>query len=260
VKAFFEKRKEKLYNLKEMDRDLLLYKVMPHFVLEIIRKYFRLEVEGIENIPKRGKGIIVPNHSGYAGFDAFMLGHEIYKRMGRIPRILAHHLWFLTPATSIPLEKMGITEATANNGLHLLKKNNLVILFPEGEYGNFKPTKNRYRLQEFKRGFVRMALQTGAPIIPTVVIGAEETHITLKQLKFTKYLLGTVLPLPLNVIPLPAKWKIKFLKPIELPHDPDRVNDVDFVHRTARDVQDMIQEAITEELDLRDRVYLLKRK
>jgi hypothetical protein len=129
MKAFFEKRKSKVFNLKEMDRDLLMYKVMPHFILELIRKYFRLEVEGAEYIPKRGRALIVPNHSGYAGFDAFMLGHEIHNRTKRVPRILAHHLWFITKATALPLEKMGITEATTNNGMALLKKNNMGSYF-----------------------------------------------------------------------------------------------------------------------------------
>src|SRR3984957_366696 len=145
MKNFFEKN-EKIFGLKDLDRDRLLYRVMPRLVLEIIRKYFRLKVEGAENLPKRGRGIVVPNHSGYSGFDAFMLGNEIRNHTGRIPRIPAHHLWFLNKSTTIPLEKMGITETTTNNGLDLLKKNNIIILFPEGEYGNFKPTKNKYRL------------------------------------------------------------------------------------------------------------------
>src|ERR1700722_11927878 len=129
MKNFFEKN-EKIFGLKDLDRDRLLYRVMPRLVLEIIRKYFRLKVEGAENLPKRGRAIVVPNHSGYAGFDAFMLGNEIRNQTGRVPRILAHHLWFIHKATAIPLEKMGITEATMNNGLSLLKKNNIVILFP----------------------------------------------------------------------------------------------------------------------------------
>jgi 1-acyl-sn-glycerol-3-phosphate acyltransferase len=150
---------------------------------------------------------------------------------------------------------MGITEATTNNGLALLKKNNAVILFPEGEYGNFKPTKKKYRLQEFKRGFVRMAILTRSPIIPTIVIGAEETHITLSQLKFTKYLIGTVLPLPLNVIPLPAQWKIKFLKPIYLDYPASAAEDRDLVHKIARQVKDLIQFHIDQEIRKRNVIY-----
>jgi 1-acyl-sn-glycerol-3-phosphate acyltransferase len=169
---FFEK-KEKIFGLKNLNRDELLYRVMPRLVLEIIKKYFRLHVEGSENLPKNGSALIVPNHSGYAGFDAIMIGNEIRNLTGRVPKILAHHLWFIHKTTAVPFEKMGLTEATLNNGLGLLKKKDLVILFPEGEYGNFKPTRKRYHLQEFKRGFVRMALMTRSPIVPTVVIGAK---------------------------------------------------------------------------------------
>ncbi len=254
MKAFFDKS-EKIFDLKSLQTDQLLFRVMPRFVLEIIRKYFRLEVEGAENIPRRGRCIVVPNHSGYAGFDAFMLGNEIRNQSERVPRILAHHLWFINKATAIPLEKMGIAEATMNNGLALLQKNNIIMLFPEGEYGNFKPTRKKYRLQKFKRGFVRMALMSKSPILPVVIIGAEETHINLSQLKWTKYLIGTVLPLPLNVIPLPAKWFIKFLKPIHLDYPPEAANDRELVHRISEQVRESLQFNINQELQKRVKIY-----
>jgi 1-acyl-sn-glycerol-3-phosphate acyltransferase len=252
---FFKKSKEKIFNLAELPRDVLLYRIMPKFILEIVRKYFRLEVEGIENIPKKGRALLVPNHSGYSGFDATLLGYEIYNRIHRIPRILTHSLWFFTKATAIPAEKMGFIEATTDNGLKLLKKNNLVVIFPEGEQGNFKPTSHRYRLQEFKRGFVRMALATKAPIVPVLIIGAEETHINLRKLKFTKYLFGSVFPLPLNVIPLPAKWKIKFLEPIELPFHEDAINDNELVHEIAADIQEKMQVELSKELANRKYIF-----
>jgi 1-acyl-sn-glycerol-3-phosphate acyltransferase len=258
MKNFFEKRREKLFNLKELPRDILLYRVMPRFFLEIIRKYFRLEVEGLEHIPKKGRALIIPNHSGYSGFDAVLLTHEIFARTHRIARVLTHHLWFITPATAIPAQKMGFIEASMKNGLDQLKKNNLVILFPEGEYGNFKPSDRRYRLQEFKRGFVRMAIATGAPIIPVVIIGAEETHINLRQLKFTKYLFGTVLPLPLNVLPLPAKWHIRFLEPIYLPYKPEAARDQELVYEIASDLREKMQKAIRQELSKREFIYSKK--
>ncbi|RYZ63485.1 MAG: hypothetical protein EOP05_23475, partial [Proteobacteria bacterium] len=143
----------------------LIYRVFPHFVAEIARKYFRLQVEGTENIPRRGPALICPNHSGYSGFDALLLAHEISKSTGRIPRVLTHHLWFATKATSVPAEKLGFIEANTANATAQLKKNNLVNLFPEGEYGNFKPTVERYQIQEFKRGFIRLAIQRQCPII-----------------------------------------------------------------------------------------------
>lgn len=238
-----------------MDAETLMYRVMPHLVMEIARKYFRLEVEGTENLPRRGAGLITPNHSGYSGFDAVLLSHEIYKATGRVPRVLTHHFWFLTKATAVPAEKVGFVEASMSNGLKHLNKNSLVVLFPEGEQGNFKPTTKRYHLQEFKRGFVRMALQQQCPIIPTLIIGAEETHINLTRLKFSKYLRGVVLPLPLNVIPLPAKWKIKFLPPITLPYKASAAEDAELVKELSQDVREEMQKALSDEVSKRTSAF-----
>jgi 1-acyl-sn-glycerol-3-phosphate acyltransferase len=255
MKNFFAKPKQGLFGLKDLPRDVLLYRVMPYLLLEIVRKYLRVTIEGIENIPTTGRGLIIPNHSGFSGFDAVVLGHEIFKATGRIPRVLTHHLWFMNQVTSLPAQKMGFVEATTKNGLGLLKKNNLVMLFPEGENGNFKPTSQRYRLQEFKRGFIRMALQSKSPIIPTLIIGAEETHINLRKLKFSKFLAGSVLPLPLNVIPLPARWNIRFLEPIDFPFKPEAANDSELVRELASDVRERMQRAINKELKKRGGVY-----
>ncbi|MNT61393.1 hypothetical protein D3C72_1990380 [compost metagenome] len=101
-----------------------------------------------------------------------------------------------------------------------------------------------------------MALETQSPIVPTIVIGAEETHINLKKLKFTKFLKGTVIPLPLNILPLPAKWRIKFLEPIYLPYKPSAVNDSELVHEIANEVQEKLQKAIQEEFKKRGNAFV----
>jgi 1-acyl-sn-glycerol-3-phosphate acyltransferase len=252
---FFKKSQAKIFNLKEVDTETLLYRVLPHFLMEIMRKYFRLEVEGIENIPKRGAAVIISNHSGFSGFDALILAHTINREVRRIPRVLTHHFWFLTKTTAIPAQKMGFTEATFENGISALEKNNLIVIFPEGEQGNFKPTSQMYQLQEFRRGFVRMAVKTQAPIVPCIVMGAEETHINLSKLKFTKFLRGTVLPLPLNVIPLPAKWRIKFLPPIYLPYQSTQIDDSELMREIAEEIQEQMQESLTEQLHKRGRFF-----
>jgi 1-acyl-sn-glycerol-3-phosphate acyltransferase len=224
--------------------------------MEILAKYLRLEVEGADKIPKTGRVLISPNHSGYSGFDAVVLAHIINKAAGRIPRVLTHHLWFMTKTTSIPAHKMGFVEATTKNGLNYLEKSQVVVLFPEGEHGNFKPSSIRYRLQEFRRGFIRMAIATQSPIIPTLILGAEETHINLKQLKFTRFLRGTVLPLPLNVIPLPAKWKIIFMDPIHLPYPKSAVDNTELIHEICSEIREKMQERLAKELSSRDSIFL----
>ena len=236
-------------------KDDFVYRAAPKFIMEIMRKYFRLQVEGIENLPKRGPAVIAPNHSGYAGFDALMLAYEIQAQMKRTPRVLTHKFWFLSEATAIPAQKFGFLEATLANGIQQLKKNNLVIIFPEGEKGNFKESLKAYELQEFRRGFVRMALQTGAPIVPTVILGAEETHINLKEIRMTRFLRGSILPLPLNFLPLPVKWKIRFLKPIYLPYKSSAARDNQLVHEIAGEIREQIQSALAFEVKNRKSVF-----
>lgn len=248
---FFKKPNEKVFNLKSLSADDLLYKVFPRLFMEILKKYFRVEVEGIENIPTSGPIIIAPNHSGFTAMDAMVLAYVIQEQTSRVPRVLTHHLWFLTEKTALPAQKLGFVEATYENGVNYLKKKQMIVIFPEGEHGNFKPTSKRYQLQEFKRGFIRMALATGATIVPTAILGAEETHVNLRKLKFSKFLHGLVLPLPLNVIPLPVKWKIIFEKPVTLPFGPEKLSDSELCHDLAYEIQENLQKKITSEVKKR---------
>lgn len=234
--------------LSSKGREQFLYKVFPYFFTELASKYFRVEVEGLENLPKRGRALICPNHSGISGFDAMVLHHEIVKGIERYPRVLTHKLWFINKATAIPAGKLGFVEATLNNGIQYLNKNQLVVLFPEGEQGNFKPSSRAYQLQEFKRGFVRMALTTESPIIPTLILGAEETHINLSQIDMSRFVRGLIFPLPLNLIPLPSKWKIIFLPPVRLPFKKSALKNRTLILETSEEIQEMMQSRLNREL------------
>ncbi len=239
-------KSKSLFNLPlEMNYENLLYKVFPKFILELMTRYFRVEVKGIENLPKRGAYLIAPNHSGYLGLDAMILNHILQTKAQRKVKIMTHHFWFLTNSIALPAHKLGFIEATYKNGLELLKKKQAIVLFPEGEVGNFKPSTQKYQLQEFKRGFVRMALEARAPIVPTLILGAEESQINLTQLKFTRFLKGIILPLPLNIIPMPTRWKIIFLPPISLPFSPDQAGNKDVVYELAEDIREDMQTALT---------------
>lgn len=253
--GWFFKGNEKILNLKELDTQKLMYRVMPHLLAEIMTKYFRITLEGTENIPRKGPALITPNHSGYSGYDAFLLGHHIHKLTQRTAKILTHKLWFVTPTTAIPMEKLGFVKATKQKGLKELSDKNLVVLFPEGEYGNFKPSNKAYHLQKFRKGFIRMAIEQQCPIIPTLILGAEETHINLARLKFSKHLRGTVLPLPLNIIPLPARWHILFMEPIYLPYTEKQIQDRELVAELCSEIREKMQERLSHEVNKRKNLY-----
>ena len=239
-----------------LTKEQLAYKVLPAFFLDIIKRYLRVEAEGLEHLPRKGPFIVIANHSGYMGFDALMLGHQIFQHQKRVPRIIAHKLWFVSKDISVHAKKLGLIPANYENGLKILKKGDPLILFPEGEEGNFKPTKQRYQLRRFRRGFIRLALTTGVPIIPATVIGAEETHITLSQIRWAKQVLGIIVPVPLNVLPLPARWHIKFHEPVQVEKDVAKARDLIEVSRLSRHFRLDLQRKLHDELEQRDHIFL----
>lgn len=181
-------------------------------------RYFRVEIQGLRNVPSSGPVIVIANHSGYAGADAIVLSHLLCACRGQDARILAHRAFFdiFEEIGTIPYS-FGLRRATYRNGVRLLRDGSSMVLFPEAEAGNFKSSFKRYQLQKFHAGFVRMALATGAPVVPCLVTGAEESHWNLGSFLLPLMPTKLRLPLPLNIFPLPAKWRIRFLPPL---HDP----------------------------------------
>lgn len=217
---------------------------------EWLRRYFRVDVEGLEHVPAKGRALIAPNHSGFAAADAIMIAHLLHRERGRAPKILAHRAFFewfelLRKAS----ESLGLEKASVTNGVDCLERDELVLLFPEGEAGNFKPSTRMYHLQPFHTGFIQMALQASAPIVPCLVIGAEESHLNLGSVDLGWYLKGLSLPIPLNAVPLPAKWKIRFLPAVQ-----------PTLARTPRELctelQFLMQRELNHELQRREYVYL----
>ena len=219
--------------------------------LDLLEKYFRLEVEGLEHVPARGAALFIANHSGFMGLDAALLNHQLQKHLGRKPVTMTHYLWFLSSISASMMEHFGYIEASTENAMKALKRHRQVILFPEGEKGNFKPSSKAYRLQEFKRGFVRIALMSQVPMIPTLILGAEEANLNLKMFQFSKIWPGGVLPLPLNLLPFPVRWKIRFLPPIQLPFEPSAANDVELVHELTEEIRGSMQKSLNDELQKR---------
>ena len=129
--------------------------------------------------PREGPALIVANHSGVLPWDGLMINLAVrHEHPARRPcRMLALDMFALLPFLAPLLAQSGAVRANQENGERLLRKGELVGVFPEGVKGVGKPFKDRYRLARFGRGgFVRLALRTGAPIVPCAVVGAEEIH------------------------------------------------------------------------------------
>jgi 1-acyl-sn-glycerol-3-phosphate acyltransferase len=162
------------------------------------------------------------------------------------------HLPFLGPL----MNRIGGVRADPENAERLLLKDELVAVFPEGEKGMGKLWRDRYRLQRFGRGgFVKLALRTGAPIIPVAVVGAEEAAPMLGKVTWFAKNIGIpwipVTPTfpwlgPAGLLPLPSKWYVEFGAPIELPHShgPAAAEDRLLVNRLADQIRTQIQQMI----------------
>ena len=218
-------------------------------MLDTIRDYTHLETVGAENVPRSGPVIVVPNHSGVWGWDGLVLQNELLKKLHRVPRTMLHNFWFRNQHLRLLAEQLAFIPQDFKKALQLLRRNNLLLLFPEAEAGNFKPTTQMYEIQDFNPGFISLAILSNATIVPCCIIGAEEAHINLGTIKWTEKWLGVKVPLPLNFIPLPIKWKIAFLKPILLnKYGRKEAKSEKFLIEVAENIRIRIQQHINKEL------------
>lgn len=208
-----------------------------------------LEIEGLENIPTKGPAIIAPNHSGILGWDAIILLHEIFIHKKRMPRSMVHPFWASHPIMEDIIKRFGFFRRDFKKALQILKRNKLMLIFPEAENGNFKPTIKMYQLVDFNPGFAALSILSGAPIIPVAIIGAEENYINLGTIDWFEKKYGFKIPIPLNLLPLKSKWKIKIMKPISLKKygKKDLKNDK-FLHEVSQNIRFRIQATIHKEL------------
>jgi 1-acyl-sn-glycerol-3-phosphate acyltransferase len=223
------------------------------------RHWFRVEVEGIDNVPELGGALIVSNHSGALPPDAPMIMQAIRHEHPRPrPLYMLGENWFKGyPGVGMLANKIGLVGAHPANAQRLLRdEQRLVLVFPEGQKGSRKLYWQRYRLRRFGRGgFVRTAMRAGVPIVPTAVIGAEEAMPIFAHVPLLERLTGLIY-FPINhafphfglaagLMYLPAKFRIRFLEPIDMSrYGPDDADDIALVGRLSARIRLRIQEEL----------------
>ena len=203
-------------------------------VLEILyKRYFRVRMLGLANIPPDGGALLVANHSGGLPYDGAMLIYGIFRDHPQHRRLrpLVANFAFRSSWMRHVIARIGGIRASPANAVPLLTHGDLVAVFPEGLRGVGKLYRERYRLERFGRGgFVRLARAAGVPIIPVAIVGAEEIHPVITKVTRIAEPLGIpyipitpTFPLlgPLGLLPLPTKWTIQFGAPIHVPTEGD---------------------------------------
>jgi 1-acyl-sn-glycerol-3-phosphate acyltransferase len=234
----------------------------------LYRNWFRVETSGLQHVPSDSGALVVANHSGTIALDAIMTqvalkdDHPAHRNL----RMLAANLVFETPVLADLARKAGHTLACHADAERLLAAGEIVGVWPEGFKGVGKPFRERYRLQRFGRGgFVAAAIRTGAPIIPTAIVGAEEIYPMIANASPIARVLGLpyfpVTPTfpalgPLGLIPLPSKWFIHFGMPIPtVDFTPEAADDPMVLFDVTDQVRESIAGSINRLLAMRESVF-----
>ncbi|MGI8727345.1 MAG: lysophospholipid acyltransferase family protein [Solirubrobacterales bacterium] len=235
------------------------------------RYWFRVEATGIEHVPASGGALLVCNHSGALPPDAPMIMQAI-RNEHPTPRALymLGENWFRGyPAVGMLANKLGVVTAHPANAQRLLgEEGRLALVFPEGQKGTRKVLWQRYRLRRFGRGgFVRTALRAGVPIVPVALVGGEEAMPIFAHLRTLQKLTGLIYAPFNHALPhlgplgalmyMPAKFKLRFLEPIDLSENSEEtLDDAAAVQTISEEIRARIQRSLDEMLDGRSSVWL----
>lgn len=201
--------------------------------------YFRAEVRGFDRVPEDAPILFVGNHSGgnmTPDSMVFMLAFNTYFGVERPVYALAHSLVTSWPLLGGFAKRWGIITAGHRTAKAALGRDACVLVYPGGDVETHRPWTRRHEVDfDGRKGFLRIAKETGVPIVPVVAVGGQETYLPLtdgrdlaKLLRLDKLARLKVLPISLalpwgiNVgdflghFPLPAKIRMEVLEPIDV--------------------------------------------
>lgn len=225
--------------------------------LWLYKHYFRVETHGLEKMPAK-RVLLVANHSGQLPIDGAMIAVAMLTE-ATPPRPIRSMVekWVPSlPFVSTFFARVGQVVGTPENCRALLEMDQTILVFPEGVKGISKLYAQRYQLQEFGLGFMRLALETNTPIVPIAVVGGEEQAPAVVNLKPVAKLLGfpvfTLTPYGAP-LPLPVKYRLYFGDPLVFGGRPD--DEDSELERKVKVVRTAIQTLIDKGLNERQAVF-----
>ncbi len=236
-------------------------------VAPALRRYFKADIRGVERIP-RGAALYVGNHNGGGLMpDVYLFGSALFEHGGLddMPYALAHDIIMRLPLLHQFFVPLGAVRACHENAQRIFSSGRKVLVYPGGDREAMRPFAQRDRIVfGERRGYVRLAIRHGVPIVPVVAHGAHGTAVILNDGRWIVERLGldrrfrlNAWPITLSVpwgvtfgppppyIPLPTRITIEVLEPIELGHDGPRwAEDRDYVEACHDEVSAAMQAAL----------------
>ena len=217
------------------------------------RHYFRVVSSGHDNIPTRGGGVVVGNHSGVLPFDGVMLATDVfrYTEPPRLVRYMVDYFVYRMPFLGTLFRSLGQIPGTRRNFDGLIEEGHLVGIFPEGAAALGKTAEHRYELYEFSHGHVELAARHEVPVVPFGLVGAEEQQTMVRNLeplaralRLPYFPITTTFPLlgPFGLLPKPSRYFITYGEAITI--DPEALHSVEVRAREVERVRDAVADQI----------------
>ncbi|MBO0721859.1 MAG: 1-acyl-sn-glycerol-3-phosphate acyltransferase [Blastocatellia bacterium] len=206
---------------------LWLYKLTRLVVAVVFHLYFRTEYLGVEKVPEEGAMIVAPNHVSYLDpiwvslpF-ARPLRYMTWDKMTGLPFLG----WLMRAYGAFPvnIESPSGDRAALRQSLKHLRAGGGLMIFPEG--GRTRDGK----LMVFKPGVIRLAFDTGVPIVPVTIVGGYEAYS------------------PHHLFPRPYKLKVIYHEPIKLSPLPEDMQMKDYLRGEAERLRQIVASALPQE-------------
>jgi glycerol-3-phosphate dehydrogenase (NAD(P)+) len=154
---------------RERGANPVIYAIVRLLFQPFFQIYFRMQRIGREHIPAHGPVIIAANHRSF--LDPFVIACMARRPMYYVAKkeLFAKPWqgWILNALGAFPVDRGGSDEQMVQTAEAILRRGDIVLIFPEGT--RIRPG----ALGKPKRGVGRLALETGAPVVPVAVIGTE---------------------------------------------------------------------------------------
>jgi 1-acyl-sn-glycerol-3-phosphate acyltransferase len=201
----------------------VLYWVVKGTLTPVLRTGYRIHIEGKDHVPRDGAAIIAANHRSF--LDSIFLPLVIPRRVTFVAK--AEYFddkktaWFFRGVGQIPIRREGgsASERALDSAMEVLRDGGVFGIYPEGTR-----TRDGY-MHRGHTGVARLAMRSGAPVIPVGLIGTDEVQPTDKK--------------------MPRLFKrvaIRFGEPLEPARYGDRPND----HLALREYTDEIMYEIAQ--------------
>ena len=227
--------------------------------------YFSPEVRGQDHLPERGPVLVVGNHSNLFYMpDAWVVGLEVVRRRGleQPAYALGYDLLFGIPVVGPFLRRIGAIPAGGQAAEQGLAHGGLVLVYPGGDREACRPWTQRDRVDlGGHRGFVRLALRSGVPVVPVVAHGSHDAVVVVSRGERLAKVLGLhrlrihvfpILLAPYGLttavvppLPMPSAVTVDVLPPLDWSvHGPGAADDEDVVDRCYEEICGVMQSAL----------------